>query len=84
MPPSSAILHYLKALVSKNYSFPKRVLIVLTEYLLKCEKVDEEMPVLWHQFFLTIVKQYGSSIDEMSKASLIELANKKSHKLITP
>jgi len=42
------------------------------------------MPVLWHQFFLTIVKQYGSSMDEMSKASLAQLAKKKFHKLISP
>ncbi len=34
MPPTSAVLHYLRALVSKNYSFPKRVLTVLTSYLL--------------------------------------------------
>ena len=42
------------------------------------------MPVLWHQFFLTILKQYGSNLDEMAKASLAQLAKKKSHKLITP
>ena len=84
MEPTSAILHYLKALVSKNYSFPKKVLTVLTNYLLKFENVDEEMPVLWHQFFLTILKQYGSNLDEMAKASLAQLAKKKSHKLITP
>ncbi len=35
MEPCSAILHYLKSLVSKNYSFPKKVLTVLTNYLLK-------------------------------------------------
>ena len=35
MSPSSAILHYLKALVSKNYSFPRKVLSVLTNYLLE-------------------------------------------------
>jgi len=35
MTPSSAILHYLKALVSKNYSFPKKVLSVLTNYLIQ-------------------------------------------------
>jgi len=35
MPPSSAILHYLRALIGKNYSFPKKVLSVLTSYLLK-------------------------------------------------
>ncbi len=35
MEPTSAILHYLKAFVSKNYSFPKKALTVLTNYLLK-------------------------------------------------
>jgi hypothetical protein len=29
----------LKTLVSKNYSFPKKVLTVLTNYLLKFENV---------------------------------------------
>jgi essential nuclear protein 1 len=35
MEPSSAILHYLRALVCKNYSFPKKVLSVLTNYLIQ-------------------------------------------------
>lgn len=35
MPPTSPVLHYLRALVSKNYSFPKKVLTVLTSYLLQ-------------------------------------------------
>lgn len=39
MEPCSAILHYLKSLVSKNYSFPKKVLTVLTNYLLQFENV---------------------------------------------
>jgi hypothetical protein len=34
--------------------------------------------------FLTLVKQYGQSLDEMAKAALSELAKSKSHKLITP
>jgi essential nuclear protein 1 len=84
MAPCSAVLHYLKALVGKNYSFPKKVLSVLASYLIQFEKVEEDMPVLWHQFFLTIVKQYGSSLDEMSKASLAELTKNKHHKLISP
>lgn len=42
------------------------------------------MPIIWQQLFLSLLKQYGSSLDEMSKASLAELAKKKFHKLITP
>lgn len=41
MEPSTAVLHYLKALASKNYSFPRKVLTVLTNYLLKFEHLDE-------------------------------------------
>jgi len=41
MEPSSAILHYLRALVSKNYSFPKKVLTVLTNYLLQFENLED-------------------------------------------
>ncbi len=41
MEPSTAILHYLKALISKNYSFPRKVLVILTDYLLKFNNVNE-------------------------------------------
>jgi hypothetical protein len=42
------------------------------------------MPVVWQQLFITLIKQYGSNLDEMTKASLAELAKKKYHKIITP
>jgi hypothetical protein len=63
MEPSTAIFHYLKVLANKNYSFPKKVLSLLTSYLLKFELIPEEMPVIWHQLFLSIIKQYGNSLD---------------------
>ena len=34
MPPSSATIHYIKSLISKNYIFPKKVISSLTTYLL--------------------------------------------------
>jgi hypothetical protein len=40
--------------------------------------------VAWQGLFLTTVKQYGQSLDEMAKGALQELAKCKSHKLITP
>lgn len=41
MEPTTAIFHYLKVLVNKNYSFPKKVLVLLTGYLLKFELIPE-------------------------------------------
>ena len=33
--PTTAVLHYLLAIVSKHYNFPKRVISTITQYLLK-------------------------------------------------
>lgn len=71
MPYSSAIVHYLSALLRKNYSFPRKVITILTEYLLKFQSYEKELPIVWHQLLLTFAKQYSSSIDEMGKGALI-------------
>jgi hypothetical protein len=44
---------------------------VLTQYFIKFIKYNEELPIVWHQLFLTFCRQYGSEIDEMSKPALI-------------
>jgi hypothetical protein len=40
--------------------------------------------VAWQMLFLTLAKQYSQSLDEMTKAALVELAKSKNHKLMTP
>lgn len=84
LQPTTAILHYLSALLGKHYTLPKRVLTRMTEYLLNFYEMEGEATVVWQNLLLTLAKQYSQSLDEMGKASLIELARHKSHKLMTP
>ncbi len=84
MPPSIPIIHYLSAFLNKHYTLPKRVLTSLVEYLISFKEYEEELSVSWQNLFLTLVKQYGQSLDEMAKGALHDLAKAKSHKLITP
>jgi hypothetical protein len=35
----------------------------MTQYLLKFKTYHEELPVIWHQLFLTFCKQYNGAID---------------------
>jgi hypothetical protein len=84
MPPSTPSIHYLSALLNKHYTLPRRVLTRMTEYLLSFAEQEGEMSVAWQCLFLTLTKQYSQSLDEMSKAALVDLAKNKNHKLITP
>ena len=84
LQPTTAVLHYIKALLSKSYNFPKRIMSVMTAYLLKFGSYKEELPIVWHNLFLTFCKQYGGAIDEMSKPDLINVAKQHNHKFITP
>ena len=84
LQPCNATMHYLLALINKHYNLPKKAIDDITKYLLKFQSVEEDLPVVWQQFFLNFVKQYSNGIDEMKKSALEGLANKKSHKLITP
>ena len=70
LEPTAASIHYIKALISKSYNFPKKVIIIITQYLLNFVNVKEELPVVWHQLLLTFIRQYNSAIDEMSKNGL--------------
>ena len=83
-PPSTPSIHYLSALLNKHYTLPRRVLTRMTEYLLSFAEQEGETSVAWQCLFLTLTKQYSQSLDEMSKAALVDLAKNKNHKLITP
>ena len=47
-------------------------------------QINDELPVIWHQLLLTFCKQYGATLDEMVKSSLMEVIKKHHHKIISP
>lgn len=56
----------------------------MTNYLLGFRNYTEELPIVWHNLFLTFCKQYGGAIDEMVKPDLLAVGKKHEHKFITP
>lgn len=48
------------------------------------EHDSRELPVLWHQSFLTFVQRYKTDISSEQKKALLKLLRTKSHHTITP
>lgn len=48
------------------------------------ERETRELPVLWHQAFLTFVQRYKSDISSEQRDALLALLRSQSHHTITP
>lgn len=48
------------------------------------ERDRRELPVLWHQAFLTFVQRYKGDIVSEQREALMELLKKQNHQTITP
>lgn len=51
---------------------------------IRFEHDDRELPVLWHQSFLTFAQRYKTDISSEQKKALLKLLRTKSHHTITP
>lgn len=45
---------------------------------------DRELPVLWHQAFLTFVQRYKGDISSDQRDALLNLLKKQNHPVVTP
>lgn len=57
---------------------------IITILCCRFEHDDRELPVLWHQSFLTFVQRYKTDISSEQKKALLKLLRTKSHHTITP
>ena len=48
------------------------------------ERDPREMPVLWHQAFLTFIQRYKSDISTEQREALLDLLRKQNHPTLTP
>lgn len=48
------------------------------------ERDSRELPVLWHQAFLTFVQRYKADISSEQRDALLEMLRKQTHHSITP
>jgi len=75
---------FLRILFDKKYALPYRVIDAVVFHFLRFEHDHRELPVLWHQSFLTFVQRYKTDISSEQKKALLKLLRTKSHPTITP
>uniref|UniRef100_A0A6M2DLN7 Putative cell adhesion complex protein bystin n=1 Tax=Xenopsylla cheopis TaxID=163159 RepID=A0A6M2DLN7_XENCH len=75
---------FLRIFLDKKYALPYRVVDAVVFHFLRFERDVRELPVLWHQAFLTFVQRYKEDISSEQKEALLTLLRAHSHHSITP
>ncbi|KAL3889587.1 hypothetical protein ACJMK2_001923 [Sinanodonta woodiana] len=75
---------FLRSLLDKKYALPYRVIDAVVFHFLRFKTDKRELPVLWHQCFLTFMQRYKEDISSEQKESLLELLRVHVHHSITP
>jgi len=74
---------FLRIFLDKKYALPYRVVDALVFHFLRFERDSRELPVLWHQAFLTFVQRYKADISSEQRDSLLNLLRQQNHHTIT-
>lgn len=74
---------FLRIFFDKKYALPYRVVDAVVFHFLQFENDARELPVLWHQAFLTFVQRYKADISSEQRDALLNLLKKQSHHTIT-
>ncbi|KAK5646280.1 hypothetical protein RI129_004744 [Pyrocoelia pectoralis] len=74
---------FLRIFIDKKYALPYRVVDALVFHFLRFQNDHRELPVLWHQAFLTFVQRYKADISTEQRETLLELLRAQSHPQIT-
>ncbi|XP_017785444.1 PREDICTED: bystin [Nicrophorus vespilloides] len=74
---------FLRIFFDKKYALPYRVVDAVVFHFLRFERDTRELPVLWHQAFLTFVQRYKADISSEQRDALLNLLKKQNHPTIT-
>ncbi|XP_074656420.1 bystin-like [Tubulanus polymorphus] len=75
---------FLRVLLDKKYALPFRVVDAVVYHFYKFLHDKRELPVLWHQSFLTFVQRYKTDVSSEQKDMLLEVLRAHTHEQITP
>lgn len=84
MEYSGANSIFLRIFFDKKYALPYRVVDAVVFHFIKFKSETRELPVLWHQAFLTFVQRYKSHVSSEQREALLELCKFQVHHKITP
>jgi len=74
---------FIRILLDKKYALPYRVIDSIVHHFVQFQNDKRQLPVLWHQAFLTFVQRYKSDVSTDQKDALFELLKAHSHHDIT-
>jgi essential nuclear protein 1 len=72
----------LRTLLDKKYALPIRVIDSLVKYFAKFDvpsRLEEALPVLWHQTLLVFVQRFKQELSQEQKAQLMHLVQQRGH-----
>jgi essential nuclear protein 1 len=84
MEYSGANSIFLRILLDKKYALPFRVVDAIVFHFLKFRSEKRELPVLWHQAFLTFVQRYKAHVSSEQRDALLDILRFHVHHKITP
>lgn len=76
MPYSGANSIFMRILLNKKYSLPRRVIDAVAEHFIRFQEDDRELPVLWHHCLLMFVQRYRNEVQEKHKEMLKDVMKK--------
>ena len=83
MPYSGSTSFFVKVLVNKKYSLPRRVLEGLVTHFTNFIKETRVLPVIWHQSLLVFAQRYKLQLTDEHRSAFKELLKIHSHHQIT-
>ncbi|ODV92092.1 hypothetical protein CANCADRAFT_30354 [Tortispora caseinolytica NRRL Y-17796] len=87
LPYSPGPAIFIKAILSKKYALPKKVLDSVVDYFYSFTEPPydtSKMPVVWHQGFLVLCQSYREDFSHEQINDLLKLARFHTHDAITP
>lgn len=84
MPYSGSTSMFVRILLNKKYSLPRRVVDALVSHFTKFEKETRALPVVWHQSLLVFAQRYKLEVDQTQRARLKALLRIHQHHQMTP
>ena len=83
MEYSGANSIFLRIFLDKKYALPYRVVDAVVFHFLRFRNEQRELPVLWHQAFLTFVQRYKGHVSSEQRDALLELLKFQFHYKLT-
>lgn len=83
MEYSGSTSFFIRVLLNKKYSLPKRVIDALVDHFYRFLNETRNLPILWHQALLTFTQRYKFELNDEQRERIKALLRKQQHHLIT-